>query len=161
MQNWEHLSAWATWALHSQGCHWSGKSSSGFCWGDHKCSVLTAVSECSLPASWSMRHAPGMFHLACLAICHWLLPWRMEREAKLEVLRIWPPLPQVTQSTQQHRCLQSSIFCRAQTLQFLRPPKASLSLCSCAKVAAVNCHLGRSLCLNNSSSCDSVHNLSL
>lgn len=133
VQNWEHLSARATWALHSQGCHWYGNSSSGFCWGDHKCSVLTAVSECSLPASWSMHRAPGMFHLACLVICHWLLPWRMEREAKLEVLRTWSSLPQVKYRTQQHQCVQSSIFCHAQALQFFRLPKASLSLCSCTE----------------------------
>lgn len=105
----------------------------GFCWGDHKGSVLTAVSECSLPASWSMRRAPGMFHLACLVICHWLLPWRMERQAKLEVLRTRSSLSQVKHWTQQHQRLQSSILCHAQALWFFRQPKASLDLCSCTK----------------------------
>lgn len=63
-----------------------------YCVGQNE-PALTVTSECSLPASWSMHHAPGMFHLACLVICHLLLPWRMERKVKLEALRTRPSLP--------------------------------------------------------------------
>ena len=86
-------------------------SYSGFYYVDYNRSMLTVMSECSLPASWLMHRAPGMFHLACLVICHLLLPWRMERKAKLEALRTWSSLPQVSiLEPVTPACVRSSIF---------------------------------------------------
>lgn len=86
-------------------------SYSGFYYVDYNYSMLTVTSECSPPASWLMHHAPGMFHLACLVVCHLLLPWRMERKAKFEGLRTWSSLPQASVSEPvTPACIRSSIF---------------------------------------------------